>query len=80
MEQHEWTTSGKRERKQASSQDTSIPRAPLSFARLWSRRYMPIYLTASVSQSVNQSVSHPCLPDYLTTLLCLPVCLLAHYM
>lgn len=62
MEQREWTTSGKKERKQASSYDTSTPRA-LSLARLWSRRYMPTYLTASVSQSVNQSV----LRVYLTT-------------
>lgn len=72
MEQREWTTSGKKERKQASSYDTSTPRA-LSRTSVVAKVHA--YLPDSISQSVSQSVSPPCLPDYLTTLLCLSACL-----
>lgn len=78
MEQREWTTSGKRERKQASSQDTSIPRAPLSRTSMGAKVHAYLrYLTASVSHSVNQSAIRVYLtiPDYPFVPACLPACL-----
>lgn len=64
MEQREWTTYGKKERKQASSYDTSTPRA-LSRTSMVAKVHA--YLPDSISQSVSQSVNQSVVRVYLTT-------------